>query len=118
MAKVYSLPKELEAKLPKPDYSNYNHEKEEKEEKEFLDIVKNWAIERNPTDKYAGVEYYIPMGDGVAQYIVLSTKPLALVHLPLGDAWDSPWADRVKKSDIVAFANRKKLFANSLDKQT
>jgi hypothetical protein len=31
-----------------------------------------------------------PRGDGYAQYMVWRTKPLGLLHIPLGDAWDLP----------------------------
>jgi hypothetical protein len=116
MAKVYSLPKELEEKLSKPDYINFNLKEVLKQEEEFLGIVRNWAVERNPTDKYAGVEYSIPMADGHAQYIVLSSSPVQLMHLPLGDAWNSPFADRIRKSDIVKFVKMKKILEEGLDK--
>jgi len=31
-----------------------------------------------------------PRGDGYAQYMVWRTRPLSLLHLPVGDAWDLP----------------------------
>ncbi len=30
-----------------------------------------------------------PRGDGYAQYVVVSEKPLKLMHLPFGDAWQA-----------------------------
>ena len=31
--------------------------------------------------------------DGYAEYMVFSMKPLKLIHLNVGDAWDSPYAE-------------------------
>lgn len=114
MAKVFALAKQFEApELTIP----YNHKEEEAKEEKFLKQVKAWAKDRNPTDEYAGEEYSIQHADGYARYLVLSSKPVQLMHLPLGDAWDSPWADRVTKKDIIQDVERWKnvtpIFGNS-----
>lgn len=103
MAKVYALAKELKTKLPKVIYKNFNFAEENKKEQEFLALCKTWVKKFNPDDKLAGEEYAIQHADGYARYIVLSSKPVKLMHLPLGDAWDSPWADRTRKSDLEQY---------------
>jgi hypothetical protein len=40
------------------------------------------------------------MADGNALYAVYSLKPVELIHLPVGDAWDSKWANRVSAKEI------------------
>jgi len=120
MAKVYALPEELEAKMPK--YSSEIPWREHaKMEEEFVGVVQGWAKEQNPNDQYAGVQYRIPHADSYALYVVAQSSPVVLYHIPISDAWDSPWADRVIKKDIVLQVKRdtflKERFGNSLDKE-
>lgn len=117
MAKVYSLPEELEKELPVVDFSNYDREVEQAKEKAFLEKAKTWAKEYAPKDALAGEEYRISHADGYARYLVASSSPVVLLHLPLGDAWDSPWADRVKKSDILAHIKREAFWKDATKTQ-
>ena len=41
----------------------------------------------NGTNPLHGEVIRFQRGDGYAQYLVWTTKPLALIHLELGDAW-------------------------------
>jgi hypothetical protein len=70
------------------------------------------------TGPNTGKVYRIGHADGYAQYIVAEAPPrsrpsFALVHLPLMDAWDSPWAQRVTKKDVLAYINRRPLFGSA-----
>jgi hypothetical protein len=57
------------------------------------------------------------MGDGYALYAILSLKPVKLVHLPAGDAWDSPFARRASatmiKTQVDGDARIEKLFSRA-----
>lgn len=103
MAKVYALTPELQKDLPQITGGNYNWDNWQKDQDEFIKKATAWAKARNPQDDLAGMHYEIGHADGAAQYIVLSSKPVQLMHLPIGDAWDSPWADRTRKSDLVQY---------------
>ena len=71
-------------------------------EKGFIEEVKAWCKTANPHDNYAGERYRISMADGYAEYVVLSSCPVSLLHLPIGDKWDSPFASKTTKKDIIA----------------
>jgi hypothetical protein len=48
----------------------------------------------------AGEEIHFPVGDGAARYIVATLKPVRLIHLAVGDAWQYQYAHRLTASDI------------------
>lgn len=99
MGKVYSAPTEIEK--PKFDYRNMSASR--KAEEDYIKAVGDWA-KQHSKDKanaqYVGERYSIPMADSQASYIVFSLKPVALIHLPIGDEWDSQWANRATATDI------------------
>jgi len=114
MAKVYALPEELEVKVPVMDFDNMATY--DKAEKEFIEEVKTWCKTANPHDKYAGERYRIPMADGYAEYVVLSSSPMALLHLPIGDKWDSPYANGTTKKALIAKIEADKKWAEFVEK--
>lgn len=95
MATVYAPPKHLGAP---PDFSSfsdasgrYDFEAHNKAEQAWVKTVQDEARARNKGD-IVGEIVRFPMADGYAQYVVWSTNPAALIHLPVGDAWDIPEA--------------------------
>lgn len=68
--------------------------------KEYVEEVKNWAKEKGK-GKYSGEEVYFPHADGYARYVIISLKPLELLHLNVGDAWDLPHIERLTASDLI-----------------
>lgn len=111
MAKIYSAPKGFEA----PEISfNANWQLEEQA---YLDRLAAEAQRLAPGDALAGKVVRFPYADGHAQYMVWSSKPLALVHLQLGDAWHIPEAHArgLRLSDIQQMVEQdrrwKELFA-------
>ncbi len=120
MAKVYSLPDEFENKVPHFSFKEFQEKgvKAWQEiEKAFIEELKKWAIERNPTQEHVGEVIKFPMADGYAQYLVAATKPVQLIHLPLGDAWDSPYANKTTKVDIERQVNANKRMAELFAKK-
>ena len=87
MAKVFLLPNGFEA--PKFDWQNI--EQYEKDCLELVERLKKWCIERN-NQKNVGEIIKFQVADGYAEYMVASTKPVELVHLPFWDAWQSETA--------------------------
>ena len=84
MAKIYNPPKGLEFKC------NYSGDWE-KQENEYLDKLRKYC-KANTDSKHplVGATFRIPMADSYALYMVFRTKPLELIHVATGDAWDAP----------------------------
>lgn len=84
----------------------------EKHDKEYIENVRKSV---KTADPYAGKILAIPHADGYAQYMVKSLKPVVLIHLPVGDAWEAPYVHRMTANDIKQEIDRserwKTLFA-------
>ena len=93
MGQVYTAPSEIEEPQFEP-IDTYQQRCEE-----YMVKLKNWC-KLYSKDKYAGEILRIPQGDGYAQYMVLKLKPVKLIHIPLWDAWDSPFADQLSAKRI------------------
>jgi hypothetical protein len=52
---------------------------------------------KRPNDEHAGAIVRFPFADGHAQYVVVSSKPLKLQHIDIGDGWHA------RASDIRGF---------------
>ncbi len=60
-------------------------------EDEWLRELNQWCHDNTDSrSELVGELIRFPRGDGYAQYMVFKTKPLTLLHIPLGDAWDLP----------------------------
>lgn len=57
---------------------------------EWTAKVSAWAREQHPNDVLAGEKWRYQIADGYAQYVVFTSKPLALLWLPLGDEYQIP----------------------------
>jgi hypothetical protein len=106
---VYSLPAEFANDVPVyvfgKSLADYN-----KVEAEWVAKFKAWALERNPDQDGVGEELQFPVADGYARYIVLSIKPIQLVHLPLGDGYHSPGVNRLTARGVREhIASRKRM---------
>lgn len=97
---VYSIPEELP--FAEPDFKNYDSKKEQAREKAHQDQVKDWLVRNGYKGPNTGKILSIPMGDGAARYMYAdSPKKCFLVHLPYGDAWDSPFARDLTKAAVI-----------------
>ena len=102
-AQIYSAPKEIKQPSYAINYStNFNGElaRIREEEKKYLKDLKDWLAKAGYTGKNSGEVIQFPVADGYAQYMVISMKPLRLVHIPLGDAWDFQYAHRLTAKDV------------------
>lgn len=74
------------------DWSAY-----EKHDADYIESVRKTIKSADP---YAGKVLQVSHADGYAQYMVKSLKPVVLIHLPVGDAWDAPYVHRMTANDI------------------
>ena len=65
----------------------------------YIEQVVTFA-KANGKGKLAGEVISFPVADGSAQYVVYSTSPVVLIHLPIGDAWQYDYANRLNATDI------------------
>ena len=98
MASIYSAPKEIQL----PAFNFRDIEAWRKSEAEYIEKVKEFC-KKHSKDKseYVGEMISFPHADGKAFYMVFSLKPLRLVHIPIGDAWESPYADLLNKQRVI-----------------
>jgi hypothetical protein len=95
MAKIFSPPGEI----PVPEIRLRDNWQEK--EQEFTEKLKEWCQKRRPDQDGVGEVIQFPRADGYAVYMVAGTKPVELIHLPLGDAWEFEYAHRLTKKDIM-----------------
>jgi hypothetical protein len=121
MAEVYTTP---EGFRDPPEYEamstmELSFQALQQAEKKWLEELVEWC--RANTDSRSeliGEVIRFPRGDGTANYMVFRTKPLSLLHIPLGDAWDLPDYQmrglRVKDIQEIVRSERamQKLFAS------
>lgn len=89
-----------------PDYANIsNLEELVIIEEAYVEAVKAACRDAFPDDPYSGKELLIPFADGHARYVVLRLKPVELIHLNVGDAWDAPYVHRLTAKDIKSEIN-------------
>ena len=88
--KVYAPPAEMKA----PEW-NWKENREAK----YLKDLKAWC-KKNGSGKDVGKEVQFPVADGAAVYVILSMKPCKLIHVPLGDAYNFPYIERLTPVDI------------------
>jgi hypothetical protein len=88
MAKVFLLPDGFEA----PEFDWQNIEKYQKDCAEHTAKLKEWCLNRNPSQKNVGEVIKFQVADGYAEYMVAAIKPVQLLHLPYMDAYQSETA--------------------------
>lgn len=98
MAKVYSPPKELPT--PIPDYMKPGRGWME-DEKKWEESLRQYCVANGGKDEAVGTVIGFPVADGSAQYMVFSISPVVLIHMPLGDAWQYRYINRLTKKDIL-----------------
>jgi hypothetical protein len=109
-ATIYSTPKYIKV----PDFDINDRASSRAREDAFMASLRKFCTNSNK-GKYIGKEVRIQYADGYARYMVYSLKPLQLIHIPLGDAWDTPLADlltvKAVKENIDAREALAKIFS-------
>lgn len=117
MATIFKAPESIKV----PSFSNfykdgkYDREAHDKAEKNYLAELKAMLLKRH-NGKNVGEVVQFPCADSYAQYMVANMRPLELVHLPLGDAWDFPYIQNMKAKDIQDKIDQQKALEKLLKK--
>jgi len=101
MGQIYSTPKEI-GDVPELGLDVCDKKSIDayfKKEEEYLKKVQEWC-KKHGSGKYAGEVITFPVGDGKAVYVVWKLKPVSLIHVPLGDAWQFQYAHRLTAADV------------------
>jgi hypothetical protein len=82
MAKAYKAP------IDPPGWvTPYNYDEQQRREQNYIDTLAAMAKENGKSDLLGQIVRW-QRGDGYAEFMVWNTKPLELIHLEIGDAWD------------------------------
>lgn len=101
--KVYSTP----VPFPEPDYANYDTDKELAREAEHQEAIKAWLVASGYDGPRTGQILREPWADGSANYMYADhgRRPF-LIHLPYGDAWQSPNVQHLPKAEVLKRLDR------------
>lgn len=114
MAKIFSAPEEVKA--PKLDFNDVKNWKANDEK--YIQELKSHIQSLGYTGKNVGEVIQFPVADGYAQYMVASMKPLQLIHLPLGDAWDWQYAHLLTAKEVQEKIDQDKAWKEMIAKKT
>lgn len=91
MATIYASPEHIKYE--------FNPKTWKEDEKKYKKELRAFCKE-NSSSSYAGEVVRIPHADSHAQYMVVSLKPAVMIHMPVMDAWDSPYANLMNGKSI------------------
>lgn len=97
MAKIYAAPVECgqRPEIVQPfNFSDYERANKAYEAK-IIEFAK-----KHSTCSEAGEIISFPVADGHACYVVMSLKPVALIHLDISDGYQFQYAHRLTASDV------------------
>ncbi len=97
--KIYELPKEVPS--PTVDWSNYDIEQTIADEKQHMADLKKYIIDLGYDKPLSGEILKEQIADGYALYMVMDGgRDWGLIHLPYGDAYDSPNVQYLPKAEV------------------
>lgn len=102
-ATIYSSPK----KIKSPDYSGDF----KTEENRYLKEVKSFLSQRGCKGKNFGEVIKFPVADGYAEYMVISMKPLKLMHLDIMDGYNFQYAHLMTAKEVQQNVDQQKSMA-------
>jgi len=102
-ATIYTTPEDI--KVPTVDFSDMA--KYRKDEQRYINEVVSWC-KKYGSGNLRGEEISIPHADSAAYYVIQSLRPLVLLNLNIGDAWDSPHADLLTAKRVKEMVENKK----------
>ena len=110
MATAYSAPEGYDP--PEFDIDDYRTGAWQQKEADYIARLADRA-KMNGTNPLLGEVVSWPRGDGYAQYMVWQTKPLQLIHLAIGDAWqvEDVLIRGLRVADIRAMVERSRAIA-------
>jgi len=95
MAKIYSAPSSIT--VPVLDFKNLSNY--DKDCEKFKAELSAFCLARKK-DKNVGEVIRFQVADGYAEYMVASTKPVELIHLPFWDCYQFEYAHLLTAKEI------------------
>ena len=115
MATIYSAPRHIKVADFDPMASR---DEWQANDKRYMNELWRWVKACKPRGKLVGEVIRFPVADGYAKYMVASLRPLELIHIPLGDAYEFRYANRLTVADVRLEVERvkamQKLFARKI----
>jgi len=96
MATIFSAPKSIP--IPELDFQDFDGYLKKCEQ--FKADLKA-LVQSHDKGKHVGEIISFPVADGNAEYMVVNMKPLRLVHIPLMDAYEFQYVNRLTAKDVV-----------------
>jgi hypothetical protein len=114
MGKIYAPPEGFEPPdLTIQDIDKYLKECEKYEE----NLVKAIRTAYKGVCREAGEVISFPVCDGKARYIVATLKPVKLIHIDTGDAYQAPYVHRLTAKDLREEIRRTKALRDLFSKK-
>lgn len=102
--KVFTLPDQV--KYDQPNYADYDAAAERDREERHKGQLKDWLLANGWPGDRTGQILREPHADGYACYMYADGPKAALIHLPYGDAWDSPNVEHLPKKEVLKRLDR------------
>jgi len=102
--KIVTMPDEVA--YAEPDYRNYDSAAEQAREDAHRETLKSWLLANGWPGERTGQTLQEPHADGYACYMYADGPRPVLVHLPYGDAWDSPNVGFLPKKEVLKRLDR------------
>src|SRR5579859_8093255 len=93
MAKIYAPPAEI-GDCP------FNHDTWQSDYDAYMAKLTAWAKQHGDHSAESGDSIRFEVEDGYAEYVVLSLKPLKLIHVPFADGYQFEFAHRLTAKDV------------------
>ena len=87
------------------------------DEDRYVNELKDFLKKNGYTSKNAGVVISFPMADSSASYMVMSMKPVQLMHLRVGDEWEFQYAHLMTAKEIQEKIDHRKSMEDFWKKQ-
>ena len=85
------------------DFRNFDPEAYDKANNEYIERLRKFCKDHTDSNSnLVGETVKTGSGDGYAVYMVFRTKPLQIIHVPIGDAWhaDECWIRGLRVKDV------------------
>ena len=105
-AEIFNAPEQI--KQPVMDFANFDRVKYDEENERYISELKQFIKDNGYTGKNAGEIIRFPVADGYAEYMVVSMRPVRLIHIPLGDAWNFQYAHLLTAKEVQASIDKEK----------
>lgn len=113
-AKIYGGIQGIEP--PKFNFQNFNRKEYNQKCDEFLNKLRE-QCKANSKHKNVGKVIRFQVADGYAQYMVLSMKPLQLIHINLDDGYQAEIAELLTPKKVTELIEREEKMAELFSKK-